>query len=76
MNYELWVEGNGGDIRDTVIGVIFRDPWQRPAVGQEIQIKGKIFTILRCDPADNPENTLVKYYIEKPNDNWPYKRNS
>ena len=67
MNYELWVEGNGGDIPDTVIGVIFRDPWQRPAVGQEIQIKGKIFTILRCDPADNPENTLVKYYIETPN---------
>lgn len=76
MNYELWVEGNGGDIPDTVLGVIFREPWQRPAVGQEIQIKGKIFTILRAVPADNPDNTLVKYYIEKPNYNWPYKRNS
>ena len=62
MNYELWIAGDGGSIPDTLLGVIFRDPWQRPAVGQEIQIKGKIFTILRCDPADNPENTLVKLF--------------
>ena len=41
MNYELWRTGDGGDVPDSVIGVIFRDPWQRPTVGQEITIKGK-----------------------------------
>ncbi len=73
MNYELWIAGNGGDIPDTVLGVIFREPWQRPTVGQEIQIKGRIFTVLRCDPSNNPDNTVVKYYVDLPNDNWPYK---
>ena len=76
MNYELWIAGNGGDVPDTVLGVIFRDPWMRPAVGQEISIKGKIFTVLRCDPSSNPDNAVVKYYVSAPNDNWPYKKNS
>ena len=76
MNYELWIAGNGGDVPDTILGVIFRDSWQRPAVGQEIQIKRKIFTVLRCDPSDNPDNLSVKYYVTSPNYNWPYKRNS
>tara|TARA_R110001592_G_scaffold301945_1_gene573680 strand:+ start:355 stop:585 length:231 start_codon:yes stop_codon:yes gene_type:complete len=76
VNYELWIAGDGGSIPDTVIGVIFREPWQRPAPGQEIQIKGKIFTILRCDPPSNPDNESVKYFVNKPNDNWPYKRKS
>ena len=48
----------------------------RPTVGQEISIKGKIFTVLRCDPSSNPENAAVKYYVSTPNDNWPYKKNS
>lgn len=74
MNYELWMAGNGADIPDTVLGVIFREPWQRPTVGQEIQIKGRIFTILRCVPSSNPDNVMVKYYVDPPNDNWPYKQ--
>ena len=76
MNYELWIAGNGAEIPDAVIGTIFREPWQRPTVGQEIQIKGRIYKVLRCVPSNNPDNVMVKYYVDPPNDNWPYKRKS
>jgi hypothetical protein len=76
LNYEIWLAGDGGDIPDTPIGYVFRDPWQRPTVGQEIRVQGKIFKVLRSTPSSNPDNAKVIYYVESPNDNWPYKRNS
>ena len=59
MNYEIWIVGDGGDVPDTVLGVIFRDPWMRPAVGQEISIKGKMFTICLLYTSPSPRDGLL-----------------
>ncbi len=73
MNYEFWLAGNGGDIPDLVIGQVSRESWQRPTLGQEVKIKSRIFKVIRTDPASNPDNTMVKYYVEPLNNNWPYR---
>jgi hypothetical protein len=70
MNYEFWLAGDGADIPD------LPDPWQRPTVGQEVRIQGKIFKVLRASPSSNPADVKVIYYVEPPNSNWPYKRDS
>jgi len=64
MNYKLILRGNGGDIADVTLGVIFRDPWQRPQLSQQIQWHGKTFTIVSCSPVGNPDNATVSYTIE------------
>lgn len=73
MNYNLYLAGNGGNIKDTVIGQISREPWERPHIGDEIKIKSRLFKVIRTIPSDNPDNTSVTYYVEPLNSNWPYK---
>lgn len=73
MNYDFYLAGNGGNISDTIIGTVNREPWERPVIGNEIRIKSKIFKVIRTDPTDNPDNTTVKYYVEPLNPNWPYR---
>lgn len=73
MNYEFYWDGKPWDMDDIPIGHIFRDEWQRPQVGMEIKIKGKLVRVTRTDPTTNPSNTMVKYYVEPVNGNWQYK---
>lgn len=64
-NYEIWLQGDGGQIADVVLGMIERDDWMRPTVGQEIKLKGKTYYVVRADPSSNPPNVKVKYYVQK-----------
>lgn len=73
MNYTFYLAGNGGNISDTILGQITREPWERPTLGLELKIKSKIFRVIRIDPPSNPDNTSVKYYVEPLNNNWPYR---
>lgn len=73
MNYNFYLAGNGGNVSDVLIGTVFREPWQRPVLGNEVKIKSKIFKVIRIIPADNPDNTTVAYYVEPLNPNWPYQ---
>lgn len=41
----------------------------------ELYIKGKHVRITRANPASNPDNAAVTYYVEPVNGNWPYKEN-
>ena len=75
MNYEYWWDGQSFNQDDIPIVTIFREPWQRPSVGMELYVKGKHVRVTRTDPASNPDNTSVKYYVEPVNGNWPYKDN-
>lgn len=75
MNYTFYWDGQPWDSDDILIGTIFRDQWQRPTLGQEIKIKGKVVKVTRIDPAANPSNTSVTYYVEEINGNSPYKNN-
>lgn len=73
MNYEFWWDGQPFNSDDIPIVTISREPWQRPQVGMELSLKGKIVRVTRTDPASNPSDTSVKYYVESINSNWPYK---
>ena len=73
MNYTFYWDGQPWDADDILIGQISRDPWQRPTLGQEIKIRGKIVKVTRINPASNPSNTSVTYYVESVNNNAPYK---
>ncbi len=74
MNYTLILAGNGGDIANTTLGIIEREPWERPQVNQQIEFRNKTYVILSCSPASNPDNSTVSYVIELFNQNFPYKR--
>jgi hypothetical protein len=74
-NYEFWWDGGPWDRDDLAIGCINRDEWQRPEIGMEIRIKGRIVKITRTDPPNNPTGQKVKYFVEPVNGNWPYKNN-
>ena len=73
MNYTFYLAGNGGNISDTILGQITREPWERPTLGLELKIKSKTFRVIRIDPTSNPDNTTVSYYVEPLNNNWPYR---
>lgn len=73
MNYTFYLAGNGGNISDTILGQITREPWERPTLGLELKIKSKTFRVIRIDPPSNPDNTTVSYYVEPLNNNWPYR---
>jgi hypothetical protein len=73
-NYEFWLDGQPWDREDIPIGCVFREEWQRPEVGQEVRIKGKIFKVVRTVPAGNPTGQKVIYYVENLNPDWPYKK--
>jgi len=75
MNYEFYWDGQPWDMEDIPIGHVFRDEWQRPVIGLELRIKGKIVRVTRTEPAGNPDNVSVKYYVENINGNKPYKDN-
>ena len=75
INYLIYIVGNGGNISDTLLGVIFREPWERPQLGQELSIKNKIFRVVKVVPPSNPSNVTVSYYVEPLNNNWPYRNN-
>ncbi len=74
MNYTLILAGNGGDIANITLGIIEREPWQRPQVNQQIDFHDKTYVVLSCSPANNPDNATVSYIIELFNPNFPYKR--
>lgn len=74
-NYEFWIDGKPWDRDDLPIGHVFRNEWERPQVGQEIRIKGKVWKITRTSPPNNPTGQKVIYYVEDLNPNWPYKNN-
>lgn len=74
MNYTLILAGNGGDIADRELGVIFREPWCRPQLSEQLEFRGKIFVVVKCTPVGNPDNATVSYTIEPLNPNSPYKR--
>jgi len=61
------------DQDDLPLGHVFREEWQRPEIGMEVRIKGRVFKITRTVPANNPAGVLVKYYVEPLNSNWPYR---
>jgi len=74
MNYTYILAGNGGKIPDLTIGIVFRDPWQRPIVGGRVFIKGVEYTVVTADPPSNPDNVTVKYRVEPFNADHPYRR--
>lgn len=72
--YILVIKGNGADIQDTIVGYFRSFTWARPFVGGQISHKGKKYSVLSCTPPNNPgDGTLVTYYVERFNPNWPYK---
>ncbi len=73
MNYNFFWDGQPWDRDDIVIGMIFREPWQRPTLGAELKIKGVLVRVTRIVPRDNPDNAAVTYFVEPLNGNWPYK---
>lgn len=75
MNYEFFWDGKPWGKDDIPIGTIFREEWQRPEVGMEIRIKGRIVKVTRTSPSGNPAGQKVIYYVENLNGNWPYKDN-
>jgi len=74
MNYEIWIAGDGGNTEDYLLGVIFREPWERPVVNQQLEFKHKLFTVVRCIPPTNLETDSVKYFLEPYNSNIPFKK--
>lgn len=73
MNYEFWWDGKPWAQDDIPIGCVSREEWQRPEVGMEIRIKGKIVKVTRTSPAGNPTGQKVIYYVTNLNGNAPYK---
>ena len=73
MNYNFFWDGQPWAREDIVIGLIFREPWQRPTLGAELKIKGALVRVTRIVPKDNPDNVSVTYFVEPVNGNWPYK---
>jgi len=73
MNYTFKWDGQPFGKEDIVIGIIFREPWQRPTLHLELMIKGAHVRVTRTLPADNPDNAGVTYFVEPVNGNWPYK---
>lgn len=74
-NYEFWWDGQPWGLDDIPIGYVIRDEWQRPVVGSEVRIKGKIVRVTRTSPSSNPTGQKVIYYVENINGNRPYKMN-
>jgi len=74
-NYDFYWDGQPWGMDDLPIGTVFRDEWQRPEVGMEIKIKGKIVRITRTSPSGNPAGQKVIYYVENLNSNKPYRDN-
>ena len=75
MNYSFWWDGQPWGVADLPIGHIFREEWQRPEIGMEVRIKGKVVRVTRTSPSGNPTGVTVKYYVEELNGNKPYKQN-
>lgn len=73
LNYNLILAGNGSDIADFTIGVFYREEWQRPQLGQEIEYNSRIYRVIKTDPRDNPADKAVTYWLEPLNPNRPYK---
>ena len=73
MNYEFWLVGDGGNLTDTLLFTTFLEAWSRPTRGQQITIKNKLFEVVRCEPASNPDNQLVKYFVAPYNAQSPFK---
>ncbi len=73
MNYNFFWDGQPWDRDDIVIGMIFREPWQRPTLGAELKIKGVLVRVTRIVPRANPDDVSVTYFVEPLNGNWPYK---
>jgi len=73
LNYEFWLAGDGGNLADALLFTTFLDAWSRPTKGQQITIKNKLFEIVRCEPSSNPDNQLVKYFVEPYNAQRPFK---
>ena len=71
-NYEFWWDGGPWDKDDLPLGQITREEWQRPEIGMEIRIKGRIVKITRTDPSNNPPGQKVIYFVEPLNGNWPF----
>jgi len=72
-NYEIWLAGNGGDIKDTKLFNVFLEEWARPTKGQQLKIKGTLFEVVRTDPSSNPAGQMVKIYLEPFNRNRPFR---
>ena len=72
MNYEFWWDCAPWGVDDIPIGHVFRDEWQRPTVGIQLKIKGKLVVVTRTDPTSNSATAAVKYYVSEVNGNKPY----
>lgn len=47
------------------IGTERRDSWERPTVGIQLTIKGKLYEVSHTDPVSNPADSTVNYYLTK-----------
>lgn len=72
-NYEFWWDNSSWGKEDLPIGQISRNEWERPQIGMQLTIKGKLVKITRVSPTSNPTGQKVIYYVEPVNSNWPYK---
>ena len=58
-------ESIGGRYKDIPFPYIQNiDPPLRPVLGQVVEIKRRQYKVNRCDPADNPSDQAVTYYLE------------
>ena len=53
-NYEFWWDNSSHGYDDLPIGQISREEWERPEVGMQLTIKGKLVKVTRCSPSSNP----------------------
>ncbi len=77
MNYDIFLAGDGGHIPDLFLGTIRRDPQFKPTLHGQISIKGKVFEVIRQEPAANPppsDSTKISFFVEPLNLNKPYRR--
>jgi len=73
MNYSFWWDGKPHARDDILIGTIFRDPWMKPLLGQQIYIKGKLVRVTRTLPHPITDDVTIKYFVELVSGNEPFK---
>ena len=73
VQYTYFWDGQPWNRDDIPIGHVFRESWQRPVLHSEVKIKGRIVRVTRIEPADNPDDAPVTYFVEPLNNNWPYR---